>query len=423
MYFSIKKNVWFSLVVFIVFLSELYSDTIRIMPLGDSITYDNRIRDLSNPRPLGDRSAYRNYLWYKLKAGEYRADFVGSSTAGQDIIPSFDPHNEGHPGYSSYKIAEGVYDWVRVKAPHIILLHIGSNDNQDSINGIRDILDEIDIYESNYGRNVKVILAQIIDRTYHPEWVTSLNNNIRNLVNSRQSNGDNIVMVNMQTGAGINYSTDMEDSIHPNDVGYSKMANVWYAALRGVLPAPTPISPTSLHNTYTTITSVVLSWSDNSNIETGYKVYRGNTHIDTLGANVTSYTLNSLSTSSTYTYSVVAYNSAGNSSSTTVTFSLPEPVEPTNAQATNIESNTALLTWSDNSNIETGFKIYQNGTLIATVNANVTSYALSDLRGNTTYTYDIVSYNSAGDSEVVTITFTTNDDYGWLPAVYHVILY
>jgi len=62
-----------------------------------------------------------------------------------------------------------------------------------------------------------------------------------------------------------------------------------------------------------------LSWTDNSNNETGFKVERSknNSHsfsqIATVGANVATYSDTGLSRASTYYYRVRAYNAGGNS--------------------------------------------------------------------------------------------------------------
>lgn len=394
----------------------------RIMPLGDSITYDDAYRDSPNPRPASVRSGYRNYLWYKLQDAHYDVNFVGSRNAGSAVVPAFDPDNEGWPGWDSEEIADITYSKLIANPPDIILLHIGSNDWSDSVDGINNILNEIDRYEQNYHHHIKVILARIINRHVYQSWTSSLNRNIQNLANSRIEHGDDIVVVDMENGAGINYSTDFQDTTHPNNTGYSKMATVWYEALRPFLHISIPIAPTNLQSTYTSDTTALLTWNDNSSIETGYKIYRAGTLVATLGANTTTYTLSGLSAGTTYTYSVVAYNSKGDSASTSTIFSLPEPSKPTNVQTTTIESHSAILTWNEHSNIKTGFKIYQDGTLVAIVGKNVRSYKPIDLRANTTYTYSIVAYNGAGDSDAITITFTTKDDYAWLPAVYNTIL-
>ena len=227
--------------LFLLFICLLHSNIMastRIMLLGDSITYDDAYRDHpelggSTPRPASERHGYRNHLWYLLKDAQYDVDFVGSRIAGTAITPSFDPHNEGYPGYTSYQIANLVYTKLEKNEPDIILLHIGSNDWSDSISGVDDILDEIDQYEQNYNHPIKVILAQIINRREPLKVFTRFNINIQDLVNSRIKSGDDIVLVDMEHDAGLNYArSNFQDRTHPNDRGYEKMANLWFKVLK-----------------------------------------------------------------------------------------------------------------------------------------------------------------------------------------------
>ena len=88
--------------------------TTNIMPLGDSITYDDAYRDHtelggSGPRPASQRHAYRNYLWYKLQDADFDVNFVGSRDTGSAISPSFDGDNEGYPGETSSYIKNHIY--------------------------------------------------------------------------------------------------------------------------------------------------------------------------------------------------------------------------------------------------------------------------------------------------------------------------
>ncbi len=219
----------------------LYGDMVKIMPLGDSITYENHhVDDVGPARPAGVRSAYRNYLWYKLYDENFEANFVGSQKAGQDIHPSFDYDNEGHPAWTSYELAEHTYKWVKNANPDIILLHAGSNDWDDSVRGIEDILDAIGRYEREEKRKIKVFVALILDRVRHEEWIVRFNRNLRSLVNKRIKNGDDLVLLNMYSGAGIDYKNDMSDNTHPNDRGYEKMANIWFGGITG-LTTPTKV--------------------------------------------------------------------------------------------------------------------------------------------------------------------------------------
>lgn len=206
------------------------NDTIKIMPLGDSITYDNRESDLSDPRPISRRTGYRSHLWYMLKDAGYAADFVGSKVAGQSVNPPFDPDNEGHPGWSSYDIAENTYSYMLQSAPDTVLLHIGTNDHQTSISGVAEILREIDTYEQTSGHSVRVIVALIIDRKDGDRNIRIFNENLQVLITSRLLDGDNIALVDMYKGAGLN-GGDYADNTHPNDKGYTKMATVWYNAI------------------------------------------------------------------------------------------------------------------------------------------------------------------------------------------------
>lgn len=84
----------------------------------------------------------------------------------------------------------------------------------------------------------------------------------------------------------------------------------------------------------------------------------------------------------------------------------------------------ATITWAANENNIVGYKIYQNGKLIANVAASVSSYTMDALGQDSHYTYSVVAYNSAGESEAVSGEFRTKkDDYAWLIPVYHGILY
>jgi uncharacterized repeat protein (TIGR02543 family) len=210
---------------------------IRVMPLGDSITYDNESGDT---RPEGDRTGYRSHLWWALQAAGYtNVDFVGSREAGYDIEPPFDPDNEGWPGWTDNQIAANIYNngganWLEMAANDldqgpvdVILLHIGTNGLNESPDDVEDILDEIDEYETDTGKDVTVMLAMIINRASYSSTTTAFNVAVKEMAEARIDAGDKIIIVDMENGADIDYDTDMSDSLHPNDDGYAKMADAW----------------------------------------------------------------------------------------------------------------------------------------------------------------------------------------------------
>src|SRR4029077_20659155 len=68
--------------------------------------------------------------------------------------------------------------------------------------------------------------------------------------------------------------------------------------------------------------------------------------------------------------------------------------------------------WTDNANNENGFKIERstdgvNFALITTTAANITSYIDTSLAAGTTYTYQLLAPNAAGDSSSSTAVAAT----------------
>lgn len=76
---------------------------------------------------------------------------------------------------------------------------------------------------------------------------------------------------------------------------------------------------------------------------------------------------------------------------------LPPPPSEVNAQ---IVSSGVTVTWKDNSNNETGFKVYRDGVLIGTTPANATSFTDTSLPWNLfDATYTVAATNTGGDSK------------------------
>jgi len=176
-------------------------------------------------------------------------------------------------------------------------------------------------------------------------------------------------------------------------------------------PDVPPQAPSSLSASALSSTSIKLTWSDKSNNETGFKIYRNGTYLTTVGKDVTTFTDSGLSPKTSYTYQVKATNSVGDSAAISVTATTKDtvPAAPTNLRAIDVTSDSVTLTWSDNSHNESGFKIYKNGTSIATVGAGTTSYKVTGLSPNTSYNFEIRAYNDVGSSSGSTVLVTTKD--------------
>ncbi len=79
------------------------------------------------------------------------------------------------------------------------------------------------------------------------------------------------------------------------------------------------------------------------------------------------------------------------------------PNAPTDLQAMAVSSTQINLSWQDNSNVETGFKIERRlpntgFSQIAAVGTNITSFSDTGLKSNTTYCYRVKAYNATGNS-------------------------
>jgi Fibronectin type III domain/PQQ enzyme repeat len=83
---------------------------------------------------------------------------------------------------------------------------------------------------------------------------------------------------------------------------------------------------------------------------------------------------------------------------------IPTPRAPTNLTATAVSSGQINLSWTDNSNNETGFVINRTQdpsvlwNYVTTVGANVTSYSNTGLHASTTYFYRVQAINAGGGS-------------------------
>jgi len=106
--------------------------------------------------------------------------------------------------------------------------------------GVERILNEIDRFENDSGVHVQVILALIMSDDISPDVIAVYNHNLNAMAQGRIANGDDIVVVDMEYGAGLTYNgpnNDFVDGVHPDDCGYEKMANVWFTAITG-MPSP-----------------------------------------------------------------------------------------------------------------------------------------------------------------------------------------
>lgn len=192
-------------------------------------------------------------------------------------------------------------------------------------------------------------------------------------------------------------------------------------AIGGGVVTP-PAAPTSLNATALACDQINLSWVDNADNESLFSIERSTDgvnfgEIDTVGANVESYSDTTVADLTTYYYRVRAYNSAGYSAySNTANATTPQctgtaPAAPTPGRHKS-GKDYVTLNWTDNANNEDGYKIYfgpAGGTLslVATIPANSTTYTVTGLTRKTFYDFKICAYNTYGEGCTAVFTVKT----------------
>lgn len=196
--------------------------TIRIMPLGDSITAG-----------VGSstRGGYRAQLWQDFLSARWQVQFVGSQLSGPASL--LDRQHEGHPGWRIGQISSHVVSWLKLYQPQVVLLQIGTNDiiYHDSVSTAPLRLRSLILQITSTLPGTTVIVAQItpLRNPILNTQVIAYNSAIPSIVQALAAHNVPVHYVDMYHAVPVG---DLEDGIHPNDSGYAAMAAVWYQALR-----------------------------------------------------------------------------------------------------------------------------------------------------------------------------------------------
>ncbi|MGW6704370.1 GDSL-type esterase/lipase family protein [Streptomyces sp. NPDC054956] len=205
---------------------------VRVMPLGDSITYG---------QGSSDTSGYRSQLaGLASKQSRYSIDFVGSLEHG----PMADSAHEGHAGYTIDRIRAGANRWLAAAQPDVVLLHIGINDLNlgadpgQAADQATALVDQI--FAARPG--VTVIMEGLIQTT--PGWnyqdltqkATAYNQRLKQLVQVEQNAGKRFRFVDAPEltpakPVDATRPAQMADGLHPNDAGYAQVAQAFFTPL------------------------------------------------------------------------------------------------------------------------------------------------------------------------------------------------
>src|SRR5437773_1974635 len=189
-----------------------------------------------------------------------------------------------------------------------------------------------------------------------------------------------------------------------------------------------PSTPAGLTASAASAARINLSWlaaTDNVGV-IRYGVYRDGVQIAVVAGG--SYANRGLAAATTYSYTVLAYDtswiasaqSSAVSATTKVLADTQAPSSPTNLAATAVSSSQIDLSWSpatDNVGV-TGYRVYRNGTLAASPSG--TSVSITGLSAGTTYSFTVSAVDAAGNASVLSapLSATTPGTGGTVPTPY-----
>jgi subtilase family serine protease len=171
-----------------------------------------------------------------------------------------------------------------------------------------------------------------------------------------------------------------------------------------------PGAPQNVAASAVSASQINVTWSSVTGAS-GFRIDRSTdgatwTTVGNVGGGVTAFSNTGLAASTKYYYRVLATNGSGTSAASAIASATTSTASGLPAAASNLtgrrtSSSVAVLSWQDNSNNETGFRILYsvNGSTwysLGNVAANTTSVQVSGLSATTTYYFRVQAYNAAG---------------------------
>ena len=247
---------------------------------------------------------------------------------------------------------------------------------------------------------------------------------------SRSLDGTNFTIIDSVAANSTSFAGFDDTNLIPATTYYYRVLTLGTSSSNSVYAniaqATTKVSsinaPSNLALAVESHSQIKLTWTDNSNNETGFEIERslnGTTFasIQTVAVGIAEYTNTGLTPSTKYYYRVRALGTPINSIYTSIANATTQvdpnlPVAPSNLTALASSHTQIALTWQDNSINETGFRIERssNGVNFAPVDTAAvdgTTFTDQGLTPSTKYYYRVQSINTFGISEYTNVAFDT----------------
>jgi chitodextrinase len=175
-----------------------------------------------------------------------------------------------------------------------------------------------------------------------------------------------------------------------------------------------PTTPGSPSFSSVSTTAITLSWTASTDAVgiSGYRIYRGATQVGT--TTLLTLTNSSLSSGTSYSYTIEAYDSAGNrsarsatTSTSTLTVDVTSPTAPGTPTFSGVTASSINLTWSSSTDAigVSGYRIYRGASQVGT--STYATFADSELSASTAYSYTMEAYDATGNRSARSATTST----------------
>ena len=199
------RRFYYLILVTLIPIAANTQDTIKIMPLGNSITQ-------AENQGVNSYNSWRRQLYMELNTivqAPDTFDFVGSVNFAFPGVPfpddDFDPDHEGHWGWRIDEILDSLGGWIQlpnVGPPDFALVHLGSNDcfqNQSVTSSVFELEQVIDTLRA-FNPDITILLAQIIPSRIDSLCIEELNDSIAVLAAMKNTIEAPVVLVDQNSG-------------------------------------------------------------------------------------------------------------------------------------------------------------------------------------------------------------------------------
>jgi lysophospholipase L1-like esterase len=232
-------------------IAPAFATPLKIMPLGDSITY-------GTPNATG---AYRTKLWQDFGSDANNLTFYGSLEAAPPQLGN--KHTEGHSGYTIAvqpgsgfgNLTDSISGYLNSRLfPDIILLMIGTNDINRNYQvdqapaKLDHLISLISDLSTGLKPNSKLVVSTILPiDDAHNQFRSSgtdfsanaraiaFNATIPGIVAAHRSRGEHVFFTDINS---LFTFSDIEDGLHPTPAGFDKLGDAWYATINTLVPEP-----------------------------------------------------------------------------------------------------------------------------------------------------------------------------------------